>query len=308
MKTVTRKTLLYKSGVEYADYCINHVEGCAHGCRFPCYAMMMKKRCGVIKSYREWLQPRIVSNALELLDKEIPRLKHKISFVHLCFSTDPFMYKYPEVTDLTLKIIERLNKDNIRSTVLTKGIFPKALTDTTIYGEDNEYGITLVSLDEGFKRRFEPYSAPYKDRLESLRYLHEKGLKTWISMEPYPTPNLLRQDLVAILRSVSFVNKIIFGKLNYNTPSNQFGGNGKFYIDCANKVIDFCLKNGIEYHIKHGTQEKDNKRTERIFDKGGVRYKTPDIDNQFRLFNQSPANQKAINGEFNGAPEKISQD
>ena len=262
---ITRKTLLYQSGVEYADYCINHVEGCAHGCKFPCYAMMMKKRCGIIKSYKEWLQPKIVANALELLDKEIPKYKHKIRFVHLCFSTDPFMHKYPEVGNLTLKIIERLNKDNIRCTVLTKGIFPKGLVNTKKYGENNEYGVTLVSLDEGFKKRLEPYSAPYKDRVKSLKYLHNKGLKTWISMEPYPTPNLVEQDLEKILKEVSFVDKIIFGKLNYNVTSSQFGVNGDFYHDCADKVIEFCKNNGIEYHIKYGTQKKDNRKTERIF-------------------------------------------
>jgi len=265
MKTILRKTLLYQSGVEYADFCINHVEGCAHGCRFPCYAMMMKKRCGIIKNYQEWLQPKIVANAIELLEKEIPKYKQKIKFVHLCFSTDPFMYKYPEVKELTLKIIKRLNKDNIRCVVLTKGIYSKALIDTKKYGENNDYGITLVSLNEGFKRRFEPYSAPYRDRIESLRYLHEKGLKTWISMEPYPTPNIIKQDLMNILEAVSFVDKIIFGKLNYNTASNQFGENNIFYRNCATKVTDFCKESGIEFHIKHGTQEKDNKKTEKIF-------------------------------------------
>lgn len=262
---IYRKTLLYKSNVEYADFCINHVEGCAHGCRFPCYAYIMKKRCGIIKSYREWLQPKIVANALELLDKEIPKYKHKIKFVHLCFSTDPFMYKYPEVTDLTLKIIERLNKDNIRCVVLTKGIYLKVLVDTKKYGKNNEYGITIVSLDGGFKKRFEPYSAPYKDRIKSLKYLHNQGLKTWISMEPYPTPNLVKQDLRKILKEVSFVDKIIFGKLNYNTKSREFENNGDFYRNCTEVMIDFCRDKGIEYHIKHGTQRKDNKKTEKIF-------------------------------------------
>lgn len=265
MKEINRKTLLYKSGVEYADFCINHIEGCAHGCRFPCYAMMMKKRCGIIESYKEWLQPKIVANALDLLDKEIPRYKHKIKFVHLCFSTDPFMYKYPEVADLTLKIIERLDKDNIRCVVLTKGIYPKALANTKKYGENNEYGITLVSLDDDFKKRFEPYSAPYKDRIKSLKYLRKKGLKTWISMEPYPTPNLVKQNLLKILKSVSFVDKIIFGKLNYNTKSSQFTETNNFYKNCADTVIDFCKNKGIEYHIKHGTQKKNNKKTEKIF-------------------------------------------
>jgi len=177
------------------------------------------------------------------------------------------MYKYPEVVDLTLKIIERLNKDNIRCTVLTKGIYPKVLVNTKKYGENNEYGITVVSLDERFKKRFEPYSAPYKDRIKSLKYLHDKGLKTWISMEPYPTPNLVEQNLIKILEKVSFVDKIIFGKLNYNIKSTQFGYNGDFYHNCAEMVVDFCKKKGIEYHIKYGTQKKDNRKTEKIFAK-----------------------------------------
>jgi len=262
---IVRKSLLYKSGVEYGDFCINHVEGCAHGCRFPCYAMMMKKRCGIIKNYKDWIKPKIVANALELLDKEIPRYKHKIKFVHLCFSTDPFMYKHPEVSDLTLKIIERLNKDNIRCVVLTKGIYPKELIDTKKYGENNEYGITIVSLNDNFKKRFEPYSASYNDRIKSLKYLHKKGLKTWISMEPYPTPNLVKQDLLKILKEVSFVDKIIFGKLNYNIESSQFYNNKDFYQKCAEMVVDFCKNKGIKYHIKYGTLKKNDKRTEKIF-------------------------------------------
>lgn len=250
---ITRKTLLYKSGVEYADYCINHVEGCAHGCKFPCYAMMIKKRCGAIRNYQDWIQPKIVVNALELLEKEIPKHKHKIKSVHLCFATDPFMYKYPEVAELTLKIIKRLNRDNIRCTVLTKGIYPKSLSNIQKYGEDNEYGITLVSLDEDFRKRFEPFSAPYEDRIKSLRYLYEQGVKTWISIEPYPTPNLIEQNLLEILEKISFVNRIIFGKLNLNSQATRFKENKSFYDNCVNVVIDFCKKKDIEYHIKQGT-------------------------------------------------------
>ncbi|MFA5128234.1 MAG: radical SAM protein [Patescibacteria group bacterium] len=267
MLTIKRKSLLYKSGVEYADFCVNHVEGCAHGCRFPCYAMMMKKRCGIIKDYKDWIKPKLVSNALELLDKEIPKYKDKIKFVHLCFTTDPFMYEYPEVSDLSLKIIERFNKDNIRLTVLTKGVYPKDLADGEKYGKRNEYGITLVSLSDKFKRDFEPFTASYRERIKSLKYLHDKGLKTWISMEPYPTPNIVWQDLNKILKEVSFVDKIIFGKLNYNVDASQsvFRASKEFYDEQANIVIDFCKERGIEYHIKFGTQKKDSKKTDKIF-------------------------------------------
>jgi DNA repair photolyase len=265
LKKIQRKSLLYKSGVEYADYCVNHAEGCSHGCRFPCYAMNMKKRCGVIKDYDDWIKPKIVENALELLDEEIPRLKDKIKFVHLCFTTDPFMYGQNEIGELTLKIIKRFNQDNIKCTVLTKGIYPKDLVDSDIYGKNNEYAITLVSLDDNFKKRFEPGAAPYNERIKSLKYLHDNGLKTWVSMEPYPTPNLVKQDLTTILKEIKFVDKIIFGKLNYNVKVSDFGSNKNFYEEQAGIVINFCMKNNIDYHIKYGTKKVDDKKTEEIF-------------------------------------------
>ncbi len=267
MEKITRKSLLYKSSVEYADYCINHVEGCSHGCRFPCYAMMMKKRCGLIKDYNDWIKPKIVGNALELLDQEIPKLKGKIKVVHLCFTTDPFMYKKKEVRNLTLKIIEKLNKNGIKCTVLTKGIYPRELINVDKYGKDNEYAITLVSLSPKFKKNFEPGTAPYLTRIKALKYLHDSGLKTWVSMEPYPTPNLVKQDLKNVLSKIRFVDKIIFGKLNYNVKVTQYEDNKSFYEDCANIVIDFCNNNNIEYHIKYGTKKIDNKATEEIFRK-----------------------------------------
>lgn len=229
MLRIKRKSLLYKSGVEYADFCINHVEGCSHGCHFPCYAMMMKKRCGVIKNYNDWIRPKIVENALELLDTEIPKYKNQIKVVHLCFTTDPFMYGQKEIADLSLKIIEKLNKNNIKCMVLTKGIYPKQLADVDKYGRENEYGITMVSLSKKFKDSFEPGAAPYGERIKALKHLHEQGLKTWISMEPYPTPNLVPQNLLEILDKISFVDKIIFGKLNYNVRISQFKDNKEFY-------------------------------------------------------------------------------
>ena len=113
----------------------------------------------------------------------------------------------------------------------------------------------------------EPYAASYAKRVKSLRFLHEKGLKTWISMEPYPTPNLVEQNLPEILQEISFADRIIFGKLNYNVKSTQFVGSRDFYQEHADMVKNFCKDNGIEYHIKYGTQKKDSKRTEKNFGK-----------------------------------------
>ena len=68
MKTIKRKSMLYQTGVEYGDYTMNHVHGCAHGCKYPCYAFLMKKRFGQIKDYESWLEPVLGSNTLELLE------------------------------------------------------------------------------------------------------------------------------------------------------------------------------------------------------------------------------------------------
>jgi len=247
---IQRKSMLYQTGVEYGDYTMNHVLGCAHGCKYPCYAFLQKKRFGQVKTYDDWCRPYLVSNTLALLNAEIPKLKDKIKSVQLCFTTDPFMYGYQEIADMSMTAIHRLNADNIKCCVLTKGILPIELSE--LYKE-NEYGITLVSLDESYREKMEPGAATYKDRLAALKALHDAGSKTWVSIEPYPTPNLIEQDLGEILDAVSFVERIIFGRTNYSKEISAYKENKEFYNDCASQVVTFCEGKKIACHIKTGT-------------------------------------------------------
>lgn len=255
MEIITRKSLLYKTNVEYGDYTINHVEGCAHGCLYPCYAMLMAKRFGKIKTYKDWVKPKIVGNALEILENEIPKLKEKIRFVQLSFTTDPFMYGYNEISELSYKIIKRLNKDNIKCTALTKGILPSKLAKLDL---NNEFGITLITINDQFRDQLEPFASPMKQRIESLYKLHRQGIKTWVSIEPYPTPNIIKQNFDEILESLSFVDKIIFGRLNYNSQVSAYKNHKEFFNEVSQKVILFAKKNKKEYHIKKGTITDSN--------------------------------------------------
>jgi len=250
MKTITRKTMLYKTGVEYGDYTMNHVLGCSHGCKYPCYAFLMAKRFGKVASYKEWLEPRLASNTMEILEQEIPRLKDNIQSVHLCFTTDPFMYGYEEIKTMSLTAIEKLNASGIKCTVLTKGLLPIELAR---FLPENEYGITLISLDEEYRRRIEPGAASYNERLAALQALHDRGCHTWVSIEPYPTPNLIEQKLVKMLDAVNFTDKIIFGRTNYSKEITAYAPNKAFYNEQAAMVIAYCGKHSIQYHIKSGT-------------------------------------------------------
>ena len=133
---------------------------------------------------------------------------------------------------------------------MTKGVLPKELLNTS---KNNMFGITLVSLSEEFRQKYEPGSATYSDRINSLKKLHDAGFKTWVSIEPYPTPNIIEQDVMEILNKVSFVDKVIFGRLHYNKKVSQYKDYKRFYNNCANIVIDYCNKNKIDYHIKEKT-------------------------------------------------------
>lgn len=252
-KFIKRKTLIYKTEVEYGDYTMNHVLGCSHGCLYPCYAFLQKKRFGSVKTYDDWCEPALVENTLELLDAELPKFKDKIQMLHLCFTTDPFMYQYKEVHDMSIAAIKKVNDAGVKCSVLTKGVLPIELAE---FSKENEYGITLITTNEAFRKCMEPGAAPLKKRLAALRALHDAGCKTWVSIEPFPTPNIFRQDLRVLLEEVSFVDRLIFGRMNYNTEVTAYTQHRQFFNDRAAEVITFCDERSINYHIKDGTITK----------------------------------------------------
>ena len=72
-------------------------------------------------------------------------------------------------------------------------------------------------------------------------------------MEPYPTPNLIKQDLNAILNAVSFTDRIVFGRMNYNKDVSSYPKHKDFYTQCVKRVVKFCHAHAIACHIKSGT-------------------------------------------------------
>ena len=106
-------------------------------------------------------------------------------------------------------------------------------------------------------KKMEPGAASYAERLAALRALHDAGCRTWVSIEPYPTPNMIEQDLNEILEAVAFTDRIIFGRTNYSKMANAYEGHKHFYNVCAAEVITFCQEHDIDYHIKEKTITKE---------------------------------------------------
>ena len=160
------------------------------------------------------------------------------------------MYQYPEIQQMSLTSIRKLNDSGIKCSVLTKGVLPIELANLS---GKNEYGITLITTNEEFREKMEPGSAPLEMRLDSLRALHNAGCKTWVSIEPFPTPNIFKQNIHELLNKVEFVDRIIFGRMNYNSEVTAYSLYKQFFNERARDVIVFCNKHGISYHIKDGT-------------------------------------------------------
>jgi len=78
-------------------------------------------------------------------------------------------------------------------------------------------------------------------------------MKTWVSMEPYPTPNIIAQDINELLSEISFVDRIVFGKWSYSSRSTGYSDYKNFYITKIKEVIRFGYYNKIKVCIKNDT-------------------------------------------------------
>jgi len=242
MERVRRKSLLYRSGLGF--WCLNHVQGCAHGCRYPCYASLMARRYGRAKDEADWRRPRLVENAVVLLERELSRRRGRLDVVHLCLTTDPFMVGHPEVAATSLALIECLNAHGVPASVLTKGILPPELAGPR-FDRRNVLGISLVSLDEGFRERFEPGAAPYADRIAAVERLHAAGCRTLVHIEPYPTPNIVKQEIRPLLGAVAFANELYFGGWNYSSLAGAYADRDAFYREQGRIVRGFCREHRV---------------------------------------------------------------
>lgn len=291
-----RKRMLYKSKVEYMSgegvYTMNHILGCSHGCLYPCYAFTAAKRYGQVDSYEQWCQPEAVGNALELLERDLQaHRKEPVERVHLCFTTDPFMYQQDDLCELTLQCIELINSHGVPVTTLTKGTYPFERDPYALIMRghpENEYGVTFNTVSEGFRKAWEPAAAPWNERLASCYALHGIGVRTWASMEPFPAltnagiikryeeieadPPASPADVLSLAAKIrqsehpmsalasvldrlhGHVDKVVFGRWNYYSEMpTDFGDVSAWYAQAAERVRVWGDYFGIETIIKKGT-------------------------------------------------------
>jgi DNA repair photolyase len=202
---VRAKTVLSKSGIPGADYCINPYTGCTHGCAY-CYATFMKKYTGHTEEWGTFVDAKV--NAPEVLDRQLRRSRK--GSVILSSVTDPYQPVEAEYR-LTRRCIEILCRYQWPVHVLTKS--PLVLRDIDLLArfDDLEVGLTVTTDDDAIRRLFEPGAPPIADRIEALRKLRRLGIRTYAFIGPLlpMDPDILARELVP---AVSYV---FIDRMNY---------------------------------------------------------------------------------------------
>jgi DNA repair photolyase len=161
----------------------------------------------------------------------------------LCFTCDPYQ-PIDEKYRLTGKAIRILHYHNLEVQILTKG-GKRAEQDFDLLTSSDYFGVTLTNLDDTMSRKWEPLAALPAERINSLFRAHEKGIHTWVSLEPV----LYSEITLEIIRKThKYVDKFKVGLLNYhphakNIDWHTFAVNVKCLLDNFN--CDYYLKEDL---------------------------------------------------------------
>ena len=243
-KSWFRKRIIYEPrgrALEYAPLAVSLYHGCGHGCSY-CYVP------AALKTDKDhFSKPYVRKDALLKLEKDASDLAahNDKREILMSFTTDPYQ-PMEEKLGITRKAIEILIKHNLHFTVLTKGGL-LSTRDFDLLEKHSylcRYGTTLTFTDPKDRLKFEPDAAPTEHRKAALLMAYQRGIRTWVSIEPVIDPN---QSLDLIKQTTNFVNEYRIGKLNHIQENEVNEQDTIKFVTEAKSVLD---KSGNNYTFK----------------------------------------------------------
>lgn len=214
---------------EYGDYAINIYTGCPHRCYY-CFAPSVLRRDR--ERFHSVVEPR--KNIVEETRKQLERDHITGKLVHLCFTCDPYPTGFD--TSATRDIIKLLKQYGNHVQILTKG---DGSRDFDLLDGGDWYGVTISCCKTELQEIAEPGAASVYERMSALAAAYYRGIKTWVSFEPV----LDAEDVLNLLVTPTYIDKVKIGKLNYHPSKIDWK---KFGRDAESA----CRKSGIAYYIK----------------------------------------------------------
>jgi DNA repair photolyase len=226
---------------EYAPLATNPYRGCGHACAY-CYVPLVTKQArpdfdaGAVE--RAGFEKRLIADARRYEAAGVT------DQVMLSFTTDPY---HPGDCSLTAATLEVLKSHGLGFCTLTKG-GTKAWQDVHRFRPDRDaFASTLTSLDDRFSQKWERKAALPGDRLRALRAFHDRGIFTWVSLEPTLD---IEASLEVIEATHSFVDLYKVGRANYLKEITRTTD----WRDYTVRAIDALNRLGKLHYIKKDLQ------------------------------------------------------
>ena len=237
IKEIVAKSILSKSQVY--DYAMNPYRGCSHACRY-CYAAFMKRFTGHREPWGGFVDVKI--NAPAVLAKEIARKPMGRVWVSgVCDPYQPAEKKY----QLTRRCLEILLEKDWPVTIQTKSSLVLRDIDVLVTSKKVEVGFSITTAEEKIRRIFEPETSPIKGRINALRFIHARGIKTFAMIAPLlPGAEKLPNELAGA------VDYVLVDRLNYHYANRIYR---KYNMEWAIEDRFFAEK-GDE--LKKGFEQK----------------------------------------------------
>ena len=255
-KEIQVKDYLTKCNLPASDYVINPYIGCTHGCKY-CYASFMKRFTGHKEEWGTFID-------IKRCDKKINTKKLENKTIFLSSVTDCYN-QLEEKYKITRRILKELINVNCNLNISTKSKLILRDIDLLKQMKNLTVSMSINTLDENFKNDMDNASS-IKERLSTLRTLHENGIYTVLFMSPiFPyIPNF--KEIIEI--SKAYIDEYWFENLNlrgdyktkillyiqekYPKLINEYNdiymkGNKKYWNDLSKEIKDYCEINNVKY-------------------------------------------------------------
>ena len=211
IKNIEVNDYLTKSNLPASDYVINPYVGCTHGCKY-CYASFMKRFTGHNEEWGEFIDIKHCDKKINL--KKISKKNVFLSSVTDCYN------ELEEKNLITRNILEQLVNSDCYLSISTKSKLILRDIDILKKIKNLTVSMSINTLDEKFRNDMDNASS-IKDRLETLKKLHENGIYTVLFMSPIFPYITEWKEIIEL--SKEFIDEYWFENLNLR-------GNYKTYI------------------------------------------------------------------------------
>ncbi len=207
VREVSCTTALAQTSLPGLGYALNPYRGCSIGCVY-CYAP------SVLREARPWGRfVDVKRNIPAVLAKE---LKHAppgvIGIGTVTDGYQPVEARYR----LTRYCLEQLVRFEFPVSIQTKSSLVLRDLELLRRLREVEVGVTITTMDEAMRRRFEPFSSPSPRRIEILRSLNAAGVRTWAFVGPI-LPGVTDTTAEPLLRAVrdAGTNHVLIDRLRF---------------------------------------------------------------------------------------------